>query len=138
GLRSAASHHPDAGRIDPDAFFGRGSRMEVLTSILSAMKLSGSVFLEAEFSAPWCVASQLTPEDCAAYFPEPAHLIFYHYVISGSLMCRVGNQEPVELREGQIFLIPRNERHLMGSDIALKPVNANDLVTAQAPLARIV
>lgn len=112
--------------------------MEVLTSVLAAMKLSGSVFLEAEFSAPWCVASQLHPKDCAPYFPAPAHIIFYHYVISGSLMCRVGDQEPVELREGQIFLIPRNERHLLGTDFSLEPVNGHDLIIAEDPLARIV
>jgi AraC-like DNA-binding protein len=114
--------------------------MEVLSSVLAAMKLSGSVFLEAEFSAPWCVATQLHPDDCAPYFPEPAHLIFYHYVISGSLYCRVGDQEPVELREGQIFLIPRNERHLLGSDLGIEAVNARDvaLPPCDDPLMRIV
>ena len=114
--------------------------MEVLSSLLAAMKLSGSVFLEAEFSAPWCVATQLHPDDCAPYFPEPAHLIFYHYVISGSLYCRVGDQQPVELHEGQVFLIPRNERHLLGSDLELEAVSARDvaLPPGDHPLARII
>jgi len=114
--------------------------MDVLTNVLAAMRLSGCVFLEAEFSAPWCVASQLQPEDCTPYFPAPAHLIFYHYVISGSLLCQVGDQEPVELREGQIFLIPRNERHLLGDHIDQQAISAREVAMPPVddPLTRII
>ena len=111
--------------------------MEVLNSVLATMKLAGSVFLEAEFSAPWCIAAQLQPEDCAPYFPEPAHLIFYHYVIAGRLMCTVGDQEPVEIHEGQIFLIPRNEYHLLASDVNVPAIHASELVVRTEPLYRI-
>jgi AraC-like DNA-binding protein len=111
--------------------------MEVLNSVLATMELAGSVFLEAEFSAPWCIAAQLQPEDCAPYFPEPAHLIFYHYVIAGRLMCTVGDQEPVEIHQGQIFLIPRNEYHLLASDVNVPAIHASELVVRTEPLYRI-
>ena len=36
--------------------------MDVLTDVLGAMRLSGGIFLDAEFSAPWGVMSQLTAQ----------------------------------------------------------------------------
>ncbi len=113
--------------------------MEALTTVLSAMKLSGSVFLEAEFTSPWCVASQIHPDDCAAYFPQPAHVISYHYVRSGRLVCSVADGPEIEVHAGQIFLVPRNERHLLGSSLDGRPVNARELLMPpdDGPLARI-
>jgi AraC-like DNA-binding protein len=98
--------------------------MEVLTSVLSAMKLSGSVFLEANFTRPWFIESKISPEDCAAYFPEPAHVISYHYVMSGSCLCSVAGEPPVEVKAGQIVMVPRNEPHLMGDRLFGKAVGA--------------
>lgn len=114
--------------------------MEALNTVLSTMKLSGSVFLEAEFSSPWCVSSQLHPDDCAAYFPQPAHVISYHYVRSGRLMCSVANGPEIEVHAGQIFLVPRNEKHLLGSSLESEPVNARELLMPpdDSPLARII
>ena len=102
--------------------------MDVLTGVLSSMKLSGGVFLEAEFSAPWCVASQMQPGDCLPWFARPAHVIAYHYVVSGKLLCAVGEEPPVEICEGQIFILPRNQRHLLGSRIAGSPVDSHALI----------
>ena len=46
--------------------------MDVLGDVLAAMRLSGAVFLEAEFSAPWSVRTQLGPEDCRLFFAQPS------------------------------------------------------------------
>lgn len=102
--------------------------MDVLSGILSSMKLSGSVFLESEFTAPWCVSSQLSPDDCTVFFPEAAHVISYHYLISGRLLCRIGSEEPVEVQEGQILLVPHNERHYLGSCFTSPPIDAHELI----------
>jgi AraC-like DNA-binding protein len=102
--------------------------MEVLTSVLSAMKLSGSVFLHASFTRPWLIESQIAPDDCAAYFPEPAHVISYHYVIDGTCLCAVAGGEPVEARAGQIIMVPRNEPHRMGDRMDGDPVSARSLL----------
>lgn len=106
--------------------------MDALTSVLSAMKLSGSVFLEAEFSHPWCVESQIAPEHCAPYFREPAHVISYHYIISGELVCSIGSEPPRKVCAGQIMLLPRNERHLMGSVLTATPTPTRNLVRPDA------
>lgn len=113
--------------------------MDVLADILSSMRLSGGVFLDARFGEPWSVVSQLRPEDISPFFPEPRHLIFYHYVRSGELYCQVGEGEPVKVSAGEIVLIPRNDQHLLFSEATCLPVDANSLVQAAADggLARV-
>lgn len=102
--------------------------MDVLGSILSAMKLSGSVFVEAEFTAPWCVTSKIDAVDCAPWFPEPEHVIGYHYVVSGSLLCAVGDEPPVEVHAGQLMLFPRSETHRLGSTLDMEATPSRTLV----------
>jgi AraC-like DNA-binding protein len=102
--------------------------MDVLQNVLSAMKLSGGIFLEAEFSQPWCVTSQMGPEDCAAFFAEPAHVISYHYVVSGRFVCAVGDEPAVEVQAGQVMLVPRNEKHKLGSCLDGDAISTRDLI----------
>jgi hypothetical protein len=35
--------------------------MDVLSEVLAAVRFSGGVFLYAEFTAPWCIVSQVGP-----------------------------------------------------------------------------
>lgn len=114
--------------------------MDALDAVLSSMRLSGSVFLEAEFSSPWCISSRIDPEDCAAFFAEPPHVISYHYVRSGTLLCSVGSGAPVEVCAGQILLLPHNDMHLMGTDLSLEPVNSHTLIQPpqEGELLRII
>jgi len=117
-----------------------GAVMNALLDVLSTMDLTGGIFLDAEFTAPWCVTSQVTPEDCSAFMPQPLHLIAYHYVTAGRLLLRTEGQPPVSVKAGEIILLPRNDKHVLGSAANLRPVNA-DFLIQPAPaggLARIV
>ena len=113
--------------------------MDALSQVLRSVRLTGGVFLEARFTAPWCVRSQLTPEDCTPYMAAPAQILAYHFVIGGRLVCEVDG-EAIEVEAGEVILLPRNDGHDLASATGLKPVEAGDLI--QAPegegLARIV
>ena len=112
--------------------------MDVLTDVLAAMRLSGGVFLEAEFSAPWCVRTQLGPEDCKPYIAQPTHIIAYHFVTDGSLLCEVDGGTRVAAEPGDIVLLTRNDPHVLGSEIAPEPTSARELLEApDGGLARI-
>jgi AraC-like DNA-binding protein len=114
--------------------------VDALSDVLRVVKLTGGVFLDAEFSAPWCVKSQIGPEDCKPFLPEPAHVISYHYVVEGRLLVKEGDGAPVALKAGEIVLFPRNDVHYLGSVMAREPTDAHTLI--QAPdgggLPRIV
>jgi AraC-like DNA-binding protein len=113
--------------------------MDALSDLLRVVRLSGGVFLDAEFSAPWSITAQVGPEDCRLAMAEPARLIAFHYVISGNLLLQIGRNPPVEVRGGTIVLLPRNDVHTLASQLGLKPVRAEALIQMDAAggLARI-
>jgi AraC-like DNA-binding protein len=97
---------------------------------LRVAHLTGGVFLHAEFFAPWCIASRLTPELCRPVLGPVSHLILFHYVVEGGFHLRVegGAGEVVAFGPGEVVLMPRNDRHLMGSDLDVPPVMSSEII----------
>ena len=104
--------------------------MDALSDVLRVAHLTGGVFLHAEFSAPWCIATRVAPEHCAPVLGPASHLLPYHYVVEGELHIRVDgeNVESVTIGAGEVVLLPRNDLHLMGSDLSLPPVAGSDII----------
>ena len=102
--------------------------MDALSDVVSAVRLTSSAFLDARLSAPWCIESQITPEDCAPFGPMPAQVIAYHYVVDGRLFLQLDKDDPVEVNAGQVVLMPRNNRHALGSAPGLKPAYIDNLI----------
>src|SRR5499427_1206730 len=109
-----------AGRHDRNARVRGGADMDALSDVLRVVHLTDGVFLHAEFFAPWCIAARMAPEHCAPLLGPASHLILYHYVVEG--------EETFVLRPGEVVLFPRNDLHLLGSDLALPPVLAGDII----------
>lgn len=114
--------------------------MDSLSDVLRAVRLTGGVFLDARFTAPWSVTATLTAEDCKPFLAEPAQLILYHVVIAGRLLVIVEGDRPIEVRAGEIVLLPRNDLHTLASDAGLPSISAGGLIQASPDggLARIV
>jgi AraC-like DNA-binding protein len=104
--------------------------MDALSDVLRVAHLTGGVFMHAEFSAPWCMAARIAPEHCTPALGAASHLIPYHYVIEGELHIRVADDdgEGFWLNAGDVVLLPRNDLHLMGSDLNLPPVAGSDII----------
>ena len=107
--------------------------MDALTEILRAMRLLGGVFLDARFSAPWCILSQVTPEDCQPFMAMhrkamPRQLIAYHYVVEGRLILNADGRPPVTAGAGHLFVLPRNDAHVLASAEGLEPADINPLI----------
>ncbi|MFC7536863.1 cupin domain-containing protein [Sphingomonas sp. GCM10030256] len=103
--------------------------MDVVSDILSSLRLTGGIVIDAEASGAWCMMSQFGPEHCAPFFPTPGDLIGYHYVRCGRLWAQVEGMPAAEAQAGSVLLFPRNDPHLLFSEPGREPVNANDLVT---------
>ena len=101
-----------------------------MSDVLRVAHLTGGVFLHAEFFAPWCLAGRLSPEHCAPALGPASHLIIYHYVIEGNFRIRVEGEDGNELvvGAGEVVLLPRNDLHLVGSDLSLPPVIGSDII----------
>jgi AraC-like DNA-binding protein len=114
--------------IDPPADMTETPNVDALSDVLRVARLTGGVFMHAEFGAPWCVAGRLAPEYCAPLVGSGSHLIPYHYIVEGELRARVEGGEPFTLKAGEAVLFPRNDVHVMGSDLALTPVLGRDVI----------
>ena len=84
--------------------------MDPLLDLLQDRHLTGGVFLDAEFTSPWCVTSSVGVEDCSAYLPRPSHVIGYHYVTEGRCVLEVDGHPATEVRAGDIVLLPFPEK----------------------------
>src|SRR5215475_11017077 len=104
--------------------------MDALSDVLRVAHLTGGAFLHADFFAPWCMSARVPPEQCQPALGPASHIILYHYVVEGDLHIRVDGETTEELviGAGEVVLLPRNDPHLMGSDLRLPPVSGRDII----------
>ena len=100
--------------------------MDALSDVLRAVQLSGAVYLQAEFTAPWCLFGQPDGAVCAAFLPHADRTVSYHLITEGSCWARLADDEhsSIEITAGELLVVPQGEAHLMGSSLELEPVNA--------------
>jgi AraC-like DNA-binding protein len=102
--------------------------MDALSDVLRVVRLKGGVFLHAEFTAPWCVFSHVTAEERGDLLGDSEHVVLYHYVVEGRLRAQVPGRAPVDIEAGEVLILPHNDKHLLGSDLAMPPVPSNKVV----------
>jgi AraC-like DNA-binding protein len=102
--------------------------IDPLADVLRSMRLAGAIFLEANFTAPWCIASQFTREDCSPFVDDLAQVVAFHVVLEGDMLAGLDGEPPRRVRAGEIVLFPRNDMHILASEPGLKPVSAADLI----------
>lgn len=114
--------------------------MDALSEVLRALRLNSGIFLEAEFTAPWCIDSAPGKEDVRHILHGAEHVTLYHLVTEGRCRARIpGVTDTVELEVGDLILFPHGDGHRMGSDLQLAPVASETLVrpSAEGGLATI-
>jgi AraC-like DNA-binding protein len=113
--------------------------MDALSEVLRVIRLTGGVFLEASFTAPWSITARIGPEDCRPFMAQPASIVAFHYVLDGRMLLQVESNASIEVGAGAIVLLPHNDTHTLASEPGLPPVDANLLVqmVREGALARI-
>ncbi len=102
--------------------------MDALSDVLRVMRLKGGVFLHGEFCHPWCISVKVLPQSCAPYLGDTAHVIPYHYVLEGQMRVRMEDGLELALEAGESVMFPRNDMHLLGTDLTRAPVQSRDYV----------
>lgn len=82
--------------------------MDVLTSVMDAVRLRSRVFCRSELKAPWGLA--LKPSDCA----------HFHVIERGGAWLRIDGQEPVALTGGDLVVIPHGTGHTLTDSLGTK------------------
>ena len=102
--------------------------MDALSDVLRVIRLSGGVFLEAEFTAPWCINGKISADDCKPFLAVPRHVIASHFVAAGNMQLRVEGGETIDVRAGELVLLPHNDTHVFGSDLDVALVPAREVI----------
>jgi AraC-like DNA-binding protein len=101
-----------------------GGRVDVLSEVLRDVKLSGAVYYNAEFSAPWCVQAPASSVMAPQLAPGAEHVIIFHLLTEGGAYARLEDGPAVSLEAGNIVVFPHGDPHRMGNGGTSKPVDA--------------
>ncbi len=96
--------------------------MDPLSEIIRSTRLSGGLFVDAQFTAPWSVLAQVREEECRLVVDTPVQMIAYHFVVEGRLLaCIEGEHSCIEVEAGEVVLFPRNDTHRLASAPDIPP-----------------
>ena len=98
-------------------------RLDALSELLKVVELKGSLFYNAEYSAPWCFRSPPSLAIAPYLHADAGHVILYHFVIEGSAWVQLDGKERVDLEPGDIVVFPHGDPHMMGSGPISPPVD---------------
>ena len=99
--------------------------MDALAEILKVIKLDSAIYLNAEFSEPWCIVSPGSSALAPMFMREGAHVIIYHLLCEGQAYCEIDDGERIELSAGDLVALPHGHSHRMGSGRSVTAVDVS-------------
>lgn len=95
--------------------------MDALSETLRVVRLSGAIFFNARFTAPWCYQS--THADVAAPLLEPGaeRVVIFHMITEGECYVELDGEPPMRLIAGDVVVFTRGDAHRMASKPGLPP-----------------
>ncbi|MDB5784810.1 AraC family transcriptional regulator [Caballeronia mineralivorans] len=107
--------------------------MDALSDVLRVVRLSGAVYLNGDFTTPWCLFGQADAALCAAFLPGSERVISYHLITEGSCSARLADDpgSAIHLNAGELLVVPQGEAHIFGSALDLSPALAGPLLAIQ-------
>lgn len=105
--------------------------MDALSETLRVVHLTGAIFIQGRFTAPWCY--QTASADAAAPVLEPnaEKVVIFHLITEGECFVEIDGQAPVHLVAGDAVVFPQGDAHRMASAPGVPPA-------APTPLAELL
>ena len=107
--------------------------MDALSEALGAVHMTGAIFLDAEFTAPWGVSVPDARRVAAVLAPTAEHIVSYHLVIDGNMVVRDESGAELRLTAGDIAIMPSGARHRLSGGAPTKFVDSGLAVTRLSP-----
>ncbi|GAB2898869.1 AraC family transcriptional regulator [Paraburkholderia jirisanensis] len=108
--------------------------MDAVSDVLRFVRLSGAVYLNGEFTAPWCLYGQ-TDTPLREYFmpgllPHSERVVSYHLITEGRCWAWLPDEPGAALQvdAGELLVVPQGEAHVMASARDLPPVQGSELL----------
>lgn len=105
--------------------------MDALSETLRVVRLTGAIFINGRFTAPWCYQSPRA--DAAARLLEPSaeRIVIFHLITEGECYVEIENEPPVHLTAGDVVVFPQGHAHRMTTEPGLSPARG-------APLEKVL
>lgn len=107
--------------------------MDALSDVLRIVRLTGAVFMDAEFTAPWCIGEPSGVEVCIKQLPDAQHIVIYHLLTEGTVEVALPGSAPMSAHAGDLVIIPSGEAHALGSDLSRPRADGAHLVVQRGP-----
>ena len=108
--------------------------MDALSNVLKSVRLEGAMFLDAEFTAPWCILGRYGLSRVRKRLPAAEHVMFFHFLLEGRCKVRLaGGGEVLDVQAGDVVLFPGDDRHIMGSDLKMNPMDTEAAAARSDP-----
>ncbi len=111
--------------------------MDAVSDVLRVVRLGGAVYLNGEFTAPWCVIGKTDSVLCSGYLPPAERVVSYHLITEGICWARVAAEPDsgIQVNAGELLVVPQGESHILGSAPDLAPVPFGPLLASQMATA---
>jgi AraC-like DNA-binding protein len=102
--------------------------MDALSDVLKSVRLEGAFYINAEFTAPWCIRGKCGQASVQQRLAGADHVVYFHFIAEGACKVRLADgMQALDVAAGDLVLFPQDDRHLMGSDLQLAPLETENL-----------
>jgi AraC-like DNA-binding protein len=88
---------------------------DVLSDVLAAVRLTGSVYFDFDLRAPWVAEAPPAREVAGRVMPGAERVIEFHLMARGACWAHAIGQPPVRLSEGDLIIFPQGDAHVLSS-----------------------
>jgi len=100
--------------------------MDALAEVLRAIQIDAAIYLNGEFSEPWCVLAPAAASLAPLFGRDGAHVIIYHLLCEGHARCEIEGGEPVDLSAGDLVALPHGHPHRIGNGRHATPLDVSN------------
>lgn len=102
--------------------------MDALSAAFRSVRITGAVFFNAEFSAPWGSKAPHARDIQTEVAPDTEHMVPFHLVTAGRLNARVAGAEAITVSAGEIVVFPHGDAHELWNGPVGKLIDAAALI----------
>jgi AraC-like DNA-binding protein len=116
----------------PDLGAGAAGRdsFELVPQVLDLVRLSGAIFFQSEFRAPWSYTSPPALDLPGALPPGPGSLVMFHIIADGRCWIAMEDGVKRDLSRGDVVVMPYGDANSWGSREPAEPVSITTLLPA--------
>lgn len=89
--------------------------VDVLSDVLSAVRIRGALFFDLHGVAPWALEAPASSRIAADVLPGSDHVMEFHVVLRGSCWASVVGGPAARLGDGDVVLFPQGDAHVLSS-----------------------